>query len=518
MRALIFILFVLFIDFNVFSQIDNVRNIRRIDSTKLVKYQKTFKRKLTFPQKYIYYDSLMLKEMFGLSNLSNKNISMKLELRGSKVLIEGDIILGDTSHLNTINRAYLKAKLPLLPGQQPAQVFQSISTDESWIRGRWNRGVVQFEFGAGFTTCEKNIILESMNHIIKKTNVKFIRATNRNENYILFKKIEDEGDGSAGSSFVGRSKLSDEQEISLSQITKRTVIHEVCHALGLYHEQSREDRDDFVKIHFENIPDDLEYNFEQHIFYATDIEDYDFASIMHYDKKAFSVNGQRTISIKSGQNFDENKLGITDSLSAEDIAAINYLYPFINNNTLLTLYNNRTSLRENELSRNEPKSFMIDADKSVNITCFVREGQKFKFKVRNTDEWKDDGEVSTVTGITPYFSRACLEHSFENLMSMLCILRSNGDDEENNYFNLGEKLGISEEDLNRVADKLREGKTPFEAIRSLGEIIYEYEWVAPVNGTLIFRANECDDFRDNAGRIKVIIERIDKNPNSDDCN
>ena len=41
-------------------------------------------------------------------------------------------------------------------------------------------------------------------------------------------------------------------------------MHEILHALGFYHEQSRLDRDDFVQIRFENIRSGLENNFQKY--------------------------------------------------------------------------------------------------------------------------------------------------------------------------------------------------------------------------------------------------------------
>ena len=43
----------------------------------------------------------------------------------------------------------------------------------------------------------------------------------------------------------------------------RTIMHEFMHAIGLFHMQSRPDRDDYVQIHFDNIQDGKEHNFNK---------------------------------------------------------------------------------------------------------------------------------------------------------------------------------------------------------------------------------------------------------------
>lgn len=85
-----------------------------------------------------------------------------------------------------------------------------------------------------------------------------------------------------------------------------TIMHEFLHALGFYHLQSASDRDDYVKILWENILPNQEINFET---YDTDfITDYgvpyDFESVLHYDPYKFTKNGYVTILPHVGDNFD----------------------------------------------------------------------------------------------------------------------------------------------------------------------------------------------------------------------
>jgi hypothetical protein len=101
------------------------------------------------------------------------------------------------------------------------------------------------------------------------------------------------------SSSVGRQGGS--QFINLEPgCTVGGVIHEIGHTAGLYHEHTRQDRDNFVTVNWENIlvqadGHDERHNFEIPDGNAQDIGDYDFGSIMHYGPFAFSRNGRRTL-------------------------------------------------------------------------------------------------------------------------------------------------------------------------------------------------------------------------------
>ncbi|PIO75628.1 CUB domain protein, partial [Teladorsagia circumcincta] len=91
---------------------------------------------------------------------------------------------------------------------------------------------------------------------------------------------------------VGRHPLGEEQLVSLAPecIRLGVIAHEVAHALGFWHEQSRPDRDQFVNVRWENIDKDSKGQFLKED--PDDVDNagvpYDYGSIMHYRSKAFS--------------------------------------------------------------------------------------------------------------------------------------------------------------------------------------------------------------------------------------
>jgi hypothetical protein len=101
-----------------------------------------------------------------------------------------------------------------------------------------------------------------------------------------------------------------------------TILHEMGHTIGLWHEQSRSDRDTYVDVMYNNIIKGSHINFDQLQDNAQNLTLYDYASVMHYIPFAFARNAGPTIeSIPAGIPLS-NLLGYT----ASDVDAIRRLY------------------------------------------------------------------------------------------------------------------------------------------------------------------------------------------------
>ncbi|ROL47857.1 Meprin A subunit beta, partial [Anabarilius grahami] len=107
---------------------------------------------------------------------------------------------------------------------------------------------------------------------------------------------------------------------------KAIVEHEFLHALGFLHEQSRYDRDDYVTIKFENIIKGKESNFNKYGENVTTTQGtpYDYYSVMHYDKDAFSYGNGSTIITKLPEFQDV--IGQRLDISEYDAIELNKLY------------------------------------------------------------------------------------------------------------------------------------------------------------------------------------------------
>jgi Astacin (Peptidase family M12A) len=105
-----------------------------------------------------------------------------------------------------------------------------------------------------------------------------------------------------------------------------TIVHEFIHALGFHHMQNTFDRDNYIRINWENIRPESVDSFQLRT--ATEVEHfdvpYDIGSVMHYSPTAFSANGRETMT--PIYNPKRRKMGQRREATPEDLLRINRMY------------------------------------------------------------------------------------------------------------------------------------------------------------------------------------------------
>ncbi|KAF8356206.1 hypothetical protein PRIPAC_97829 [Pristionchus pacificus] len=225
----------------------------------------------------------LLKKQFASAHSDNETyISIPTELdinTNHTELFEGDIDLSPEQW---------KVALDSDP-KNPLRRRQALSS----VTSMWQpmgAPVIPYTFQPGFPAQYQQVVRDAIAFWEQRTCAKFRLATPSDASAIVFNH-----NANGCSSSVGRRNQ--RQQLNLQApgcMTVTIVAHELSHAFGTLHVQSRVDRDTYVQIDTTNIQKGMEHNFRMEpTGYSTYGLPYEFGSMQHYFPYAFAVNQQR---------------------------------------------------------------------------------------------------------------------------------------------------------------------------------------------------------------------------------
>lgn len=242
-----------------------------------------------------------------LEKTSGRAGNIQFTIRDGLAIAQGDIVLGRVDSNGRLIRRYTARGLGL---------------NNNF--GLWPSGVITYTISDEISAEKRVNIIDAVRQINTMTRISILERTDElaeqyPDNWVNFV------DGSACASYVG-ANAGDKADQSIwvaPQCNTGSVVHEIAHTIGLFHEHTRPDRNQYITVLEDNILEGSEHNFAIVQAGADNYSSYDYGSIMHYGEYFFSTNPvfKKTIEAPNGES-----IGQREKLSTKDIAAINSMY------------------------------------------------------------------------------------------------------------------------------------------------------------------------------------------------
>ncbi|KAF8375982.1 hypothetical protein PRIPAC_82411 [Pristionchus pacificus] len=247
----------------------------------------------------------LLKKQFAAALTRNEtfiNIPTEIDLNGNHTgLFEGDIQLTPEQW---------RVALDSDP-DNPMKRRQGLA-EMTWMWPPSGAPVIPYSFANGFPDQYKQVVKDAIAFWEERTCIKFRASTSadksayvehspfrikpcqkhamRNEFSIVFNQNAD-----GCNSVIGRRTTPQNVNLQMPGCMTTTIVaHELSHAFGTLHVQSRVDRDEYVIIDTSNIRPGMEQNFRMEPNgYSTYGLPYEFGSMQHYFPHSFAVDESR---------------------------------------------------------------------------------------------------------------------------------------------------------------------------------------------------------------------------------
>ncbi|CAN95823.1 hypothetical protein predicted by Glimmer/Critica [Sorangium cellulosum So ce56] len=205
-----------------------------------------------------------------------------------------------------------------------------VRVNANWF---WPDGKVPYCFDADFPPAWVPTVHSAIENMERRLPIDFthVRCDAGQDDYVRF--IQGFGDTGGESEDTGWDE--GEQDITIFSVPSESLVtHEMLHALGMYHEQSRSDREKYVTINWACIDSDKDHNYDTKSNTFTSGV-YDYESIMHYRTGAWCASTPPAwCNVPDGSGTacativkkDGSLIGRNTVMSREDINSMYYMY------------------------------------------------------------------------------------------------------------------------------------------------------------------------------------------------